>query len=205
MKHAKGPFMSLFVIILAAALSAMSCGDDGPSTPEGNDTIPDGPPGPSDTSMIVDHSRCDISSIPREAIQDAIDALVIAYGHTSHGSQLVTGMDSLAGFLDDELYRHSSDGSDNTLQLRDKAMPNDLGYSSWEPDTRAYLDAHPEVNVVIWSWCGQVADATSGTIDQYLGLMSDLERDYPEVAFVYMTGHLTGDAPGANLFVRNQQ
>ena len=114
-------------------------------------------------------------------------------------------MDGLAAFLGDDLYNHSLDGTGNTLELRDNAMPYDLGYPSWEPDTRAYLDSHPEVNVIIWSWCGQVSDASEAYIDTYLGLMTNLENDYPDVSFVYMTGHLDGQPPGYTIHVRNQQ
>ncbi|MBD3180087.1 MAG: hypothetical protein GF417_11140, partial [Candidatus Latescibacteria bacterium] len=78
------------------------------------------PPNPPDSSMIIDHLCRDINSIPRSAIQGAIDNLVIAYGHTSHGSQLVTGMDSLANFLGDDLYNYSSSGAGNTLRLIDR-------------------------------------------------------------------------------------
>ncbi|HSG28358.1 MAG TPA: hypothetical protein VLA34_07740 [Candidatus Krumholzibacterium sp.] len=196
----------ILAFVLASSLALVSCKAESPVSPGGADTIPDTiPDKPADTSMIIDHTCCDISAVPRTAIQDAIDRLVIAYGHTSHGSQLVTGMDGLAAFLGDDLYRHSLDGSGGTLELRDKAMPLDLGYPSWEPDTRAYLDDHPEVNVVIWSWCGQVRDATEAVIDTYLSLMTALEDDYPGVRFVYMTGHLTGDSPGSNIYVRNQQ
>ncbi|MBU8920573.1 MAG: hypothetical protein KOO63_01820, partial [Bacteroidales bacterium] len=97
------------------------------------------------------------------------------------------------------------DGAGNTLELRDKAMSYDLGYPSWEPDTRAYLDLHPEVNVIIWSWCRQVSEASEAYIDTYLDLMAGLENDYPDVSFVYMTGHLDGQPPGYTIHVRNQQ
>jgi hypothetical protein len=193
--------------ILIAALSTaalVSCFEDDPAAPGPGDG--DTTPGtPLDTLLIVDHTCCDISAIPRSAIEDAIDNLVIAYGHTSHGSQLVTGMDGLAAFLGDDLYSWSYDGSGGTLELRDNAMPYDLGYASWEPDTRAYLNSHPEVNVIIWSWCGQVSSASESYIDNYLSLMDGLESDYPDVVFVYMTGHLDGGGEDGNLHIRNEQ
>lgn len=155
--------------------------------------------------LIVDHLCVSLEEIPRQAVQDAIDNLVIAYGHTSHGSQLVTGMDSLPVFLGDDLYMWSYDGANGTLELRDKAMPYDLGYASWEPDTRAYLDSHPEVNVVIWAWCGQLIYATEEFVNEYLANMSALEVDYPNVSFVYMTDHLNGWTYDSNSFQRNRQ
>ncbi|MBU8923082.1 MAG: hypothetical protein KOO63_14785, partial [Bacteroidales bacterium] len=122
--------IGLAAMVVALSLVLYSCSSSDPLSsgePDttGNDTIP---PNLADTSMIVDHTCCDITAIPRQAIQDAIDNLVIAYGHTSHGSQLVSGMDVLAAFLGDDLYNHSLNGSVNTLELRDKAMSYDLGY-----------------------------------------------------------------------------
>ena len=35
--------------------------------------------------------------------------------------------------------------------------------------------------------------------------MSQLEEDYPDVRFVYMTGHIDGSGLAGNLHVRNQQ
>ncbi|MCU0639881.1 MAG: hypothetical protein MUF59_08435 [Candidatus Krumholzibacteria bacterium] len=202
----KGWIGAVMASALFLAIAAMgSCGSDDPASPDpgGQDTIVQG-----DTTMIIDHACCDISLIPRQAIQDAIDALVIAYGHTSHGNQLIQGMNYLADFLGDDLYNHSLDGAGNTLELRDKAMPGDLGnpnWTQWEVETRSYLAGHPEVNVIIWSWCGEVSYATEENIDTYLSLMNGLENDYPEVSFVYMTGHLDGQPPGYTIHLRNQQ
>lgn len=155
--------------------------------------------------LIVNHQSTILTDIPRDAIQNAIDNLVIAYGHTSHGSQLVTGMDSLAAFVGDNIYSWSLDGSGGTLEIRDKVLPGDLGYTTWEPDTRAYLNIHPEVNVVIWAWCEQVTYATEAYINEYLADMTALETDYPNVSFVYMTDCLSGGTYGTNPFLRNQQ
>jgi hypothetical protein len=59
-------------------------------------------------------------------------------------------------------------------------------------------------NVVMWSWCGQ-ADTTEENMQTYLDLMSGLEADYPNVIFIYMTGHLTGTGEDGNLNQRNNQ
>ncbi len=59
--------------------------------------------------------------------------------------------------------------------------------------------------MIIWSWCGQVSTATPAEIDLYLNLMSGLEADYPNVTFVYMTGHLDGTGLTGNLHQRNEQ
>jgi len=71
--------------------------------------------------------------------------------------------------------------------------------------TRTYLNTHPEINVVMWSWCGQVSSATETDILTYLNLMNGLEDEYPNVHFVYMTGHLNGTGLTGNLHIRNEQ
>ena len=48
-------------------------------------------------AIIVDHRCTDIRQIPESAIQEAKAKLHIAYGHTSHGSQLISGMGTSHG------------------------------------------------------------------------------------------------------------
>ena len=73
----------------------------------------------------------------------------------------------------------------------------------WDDDTRVYLDDHPGCNVIIWAWCGDVwyVDLQSW----YLDPMNQLESEYPDVQFVYMTGHLEGWGIGGDLYLANQQ
>lgn len=163
-------------------------------------------------SVIVNHEQAtlaDLQSIPEAWVDSARAELVIAYGHTSHGSQIVDGMSGLVGFLGDD-YAFNSSGTGGALQLRDTPFSgaSDLGNpdrTSWAQATRSYLDAHNEVNVIMWSWCGQVSSASEEDIDTYLSLMSGLEEDYPDVTFVYMTGHLDGSGLEGNTHLRNEQ
>lgn len=164
---------------------------------------------PSTGAIIIDHSCTNLDNIPQQWIEQAKIDLNIAYGHTSHGSQITDGMSGLVGFAGG-LYAWNGDGSNGALQLQDGGLgeASDLGnpdFTAWEATTRSYLDSHPSTNVIMWSWCGQVSGASSGDIDTYLGLMSDLESDYPDVRFVYMTGHTDGSGLDGNLHIRNQQ
>ena len=169
--------------------------------------------------LIVDHSCTDLTAVPQGALQAAKDELSIAYGHTSHGSQLTSGMTGLVGFINGgglglsyptDFFAWNSSGSGGALRLRD-GIPgaSDLGNpnrTQWEAATRAFLDdpANSHVNVIIWSWCGQV-DGTEAEIQLYLDLMDGLEEDYPNVQFVHMTGHLNGTGAAGNVNIRNQQ
>ena len=156
---------------------------------------------------IIDHKAADLTSIPAEWITRAKTDLHIAYGHTSHGSQITDGMSGLAAFRG-STYAWNNGGTGGALDLHDYAMPGDLGnpdFTQWEKETRAYLAANHNVNVIMWSWCGQVSTATEAQINTYLSLMNGLERDFPGVTFVYMTGHLDGTGVSGNLNRRNEQ
>ena len=164
--------------------------------------------------IIADHTCTNIHQIPSDSIKQAKNDLHIAYGHTSHGSQLITGMDGLVGFMnglgyEENLYAWNDGPSAGCLDIDDDFMPGDLGSpdrTTWATRTRTYLDdpQNADVNVVIWSWCGQV-DGTEEEINTYLTLMNRLELDYPQVSFVYMTGHLDGTGVGGNLYACNNQ
>ena len=165
--------------------------------------------------IIINHNHTDIARIPESAILQARSALHIAYGHTSHGSQLVDGMNGLVNYMNGlgythDLYAFDWGGAGGTLDFYNTPFSGaeDLGnpdFTSWETATRNYLNAHPAINVVIWSWCGQVSWSSEENINTYLSLMNGLEQDYPDVHFVYMTGHLDGSGEQGNLNRRNQQ
>lgn len=151
-----------------------------------------------------------LESLTDSEINDAKSKLVIAYGHTSHGSQVIDGLTGLVAFMNsrgrttdlyDGLVDHDYYGDFGGSIAQDLGNPD---YTAWEAATRTYLDANPEVNVIVWSWCGQ-ADTSEANIAQYLSLMNGLETDYPGVVFVYMTGHLVGTGLEGNLHLRNEQ
>ncbi len=153
---------------------------------------------PVGAAIVADHAAvAEWAEIPAASFAAVRDEFHLFYGHTSHGSQLMTGLAMLAG-EDPVLY----------------ALPaiqetgGDLGHmgdTSWVAPTRSYLDQHPECNVVAWSWCGGCSDNTEAGIAAYLAAMSQLELDYPNVHFVYMTGHLDGTGPNGNLYRSNEQ
>jgi len=169
-------------------------------------------------AIIVDHTCTDITRIPESAINQAKNTLHIAYGHTSHGSQLTTGMIGLVSFanggglglsLPVDIFAWNNGGDGGALDLHDYFVDGDLGSPdrvTWASRTREYLDnpANSDVNVIIWAWCWQ-ADTTEENIDLYLSLMTQLEIDYPDVTFVYMTGRVNGNGDDYNLHWRNQQ
>ena len=117
------------------------------------------PPSPPATNaIIIDHTSTKLADISVESINQAKTSLHIAYGHTSHGSQLVDGMTGLYNWKG-SLYAFNNGGTGGALDLRDTPFSGayDLGNpdrTSWASATRTYLNANPDINVVIWSWCG---------------------------------------------------
>ncbi|HUT82116.1 MAG TPA: hypothetical protein VMZ29_13020 [Candidatus Bathyarchaeia archaeon] len=162
---------------------------------------------------VVNYVRLDM--IPDENITSAKNSLHVAYGHTSHGSQITDGMTGLPAYKESlgctiGLYDWNEGGTDGALDIDDYFAPGDLGnpdFSAWASYTEDYLEdvANIDVNVVMWSWCGEVSYATESDINLYLSLMSQLEIDYPTVHFVYMTGHTDGLGLDGNLHIRNEQ
>lgn len=164
--------------------------------------------------LIIDHTCTRLEKIPDYWLSAAKSALRVGYGHTSHGSQLVTGLE-VYGSAWKGVYRYAS----SAWGLVPGVFLNDLwgnaggasdlghhGYLGWRDATVEMLRLpHDDRNVVIWSWCGGVSDNTAAGIDTYLNAMASLESHYPEVTFVYMTGHLDGTGSQGNLNLRNDQ
>jgi hypothetical protein len=157
--------------------------------------------------FIIDHNSAKLNNIPAEWITSAKQKLHIAYGHTSHGSQITDGMSGLVSFKG-AAYTWNNGGTGGALDLHDYAMSGDLGApdrTTWATLTRTYLASNSDVNVIIWSWCGEVSTASEADINTYLNLMTALENDFKNVKFVYMTGHLDGTGLSGNLHLRNEQ
>jgi hypothetical protein len=191
----------ILVIIFICVLFCFQACKDNPSDTEKKANI-------NTELVVINHTNTTLGSIPAQWIDSVKSKFRIAYGHTSHGSQIVTGMAALVD-IHGSTYDYNSDGSGGALTFRNQPFSgaSDLGNpdrTAWEAATRTYLNAHPEINVIMWSWCGQV-DGTEAQISNYLSLMSGLEQSYPSVYFIYMTGHLYGTGAAGNINLRNQQ
>ena len=147
-------------------------------------------------ATVADHnSAADFGAIPADSFSSIRSTFNIYYGHTSHGSQIITGLSML---------ENENPGTYAGPAIHEDGWI-DLGDSDWEQLTRDYLDNHPETNLVMWSWCGQLSWYSEGEVNDYLNTMSQLEADYPDVIFVYMTGHLDGTGPSDTLYSNNNR
>mgnify|MGYP001823768724 FL=1 len=105
--------------------------------------------------IVIDHTSTDLSGVPDAWIEAAKAQFRVSYGHTSHGSQIISGMDLIKG-APGSLYWFDRDGTASGLSLHDRTPSGDLGNpdrTTWEARTREMLDAPGnDRNLVIWSW-----------------------------------------------------
>ena len=183
-------------------------------------------------TFIIDHRHAhleDLKSIPIIWINESKKNLNIAYGHTSHGSQLTTGMSPLDAFMGgNNTYIFGADGGGDDTKLEfydfnggfggvlttttahDLGNPND---DAWAAATEEYLDHpnNPGTNVIMWSWC----NIAGHNITRYLSHMEYLISAYSaggskgrtletEVKFVFMTGHVDGQGIGGTNNLQNE-
>ncbi len=171
--------------------------------------------------FVIDHNCSDLDDIPEEWIAAAKSNLHIAYNHTSHGSQLMTGIKALRDFpafgtkYD---WEDNSNGTSDFLSLDDRGISgasNDLsqgdndsdgnGLAAWADGTYNFLDNSDNyhINVILWSWC----NISGHNIPLYLHSMDSLITMFGEggthpraaehpVKFVYITAHANGGGEG---------
>lgn len=155
------------------------------------------PHGAGASAIIADHTACtNFNDIPIQVIEDIAADYRTFYVHTSHGSQIMTGLDMVEA------------GNAAYAQPFFVEYGDDLGHvgdTSWVPPTRSYLDANPSCNVAMFSWCGGCSDNTVEGIQIYLDKMEELEAAYPSVTFIYITGHLDGSGVDGVLYRNNNQ
>ncbi len=178
-------------------------------------------------ALVIGHNQAhleDLKSVPVQWIDSAKAKLKVAYFHTSHGSQINSGLNPLDAFMGGQgIYARSEEGGPGVLYFDDHYGP-DLSNREgvFDDETRAFLDdpANQEVNVIMWSWCqiqGHDGDENPG----YCSNMDSLVAEYGPggskitsgvrtvpVRFVYMTGHLNGQGEAGrtneiNNYIRN--
>lgn len=168
--------------------------------------------------IIIDHTCTDISQIPEYWLEEA-KKLTIHYAHTSHGSQINSGILNLES--QDSTYSVAirTSGTEGlppeedppALRMYDGNPPETYitpeDYWDGEPGkdrTRAVADTG-HYGFSMWAWCGQVSFAAESYIQDYLDTLNQFEAECPAMRFVCMTGHLDGSGSAGNLHVRNEQ
>jgi len=149
--------------------------------------------------LVIDHTSLDFEKIPPQWIDAAKNTLRWHYAHTSFGAQLTDG-----------LTRIESSNPFYSVSILYSALPSDpgdmcifdgqVGDNYIEPgeywqsaagmeQTRQTLRNNPSINISMWTWCAQLSGYTVPSVQAYLDSMSQLEREFPNVTFVYATGN----------------
>lgn len=167
-------------------------------------------------TLIVDHTCTDISRIPDYWLTQAKN-IVFHFAHTSHGSQVNSGLLKLeennAKYGVNIHYGGSvalPSGS-GVLRIYDGNNYPETDYITpelyWDSaDGIAHTRAVANTGwfgYSMWSWCGQQSDNSPATVQQYLNQMNQFETLYPAMRFIYMTGHTDGSGPEETLYRNN--
>jgi hypothetical protein len=160
-------------------------------------------------ALIIDHDHVGIEQIPDQWLAQA-RALAIHYAHTSHGSQIMSGLQYLAS--QDSRYSLSVDSAGGAPPTTSPCVPDHLCiYDGNPPETYIEPDdywASPGgiartqavantgfFDFSMWSWCGQQSSNSTAVVQEYLDTMDAFESSYPDMGFILMTGHTDGGGP----------
>lgn len=166
--------------------------------------------------LVIDHTCTDLSQLPYAWIDSVQANCRMHYCHTSHGSQLSIGAQTISdtsavyGFADDWCELPTQPGA---FCVHDGQVDNDYITPDlyWQTSggmntTRQVLTANPSLNYGMWGWCTQLDYYDSLQVAEYLDSMAALEAEFPGVTFVYMTGNAQDSSEGGwNRHQRNEQ
>ncbi len=156
-------------------------------------STPNPPIIPSTSAIIADHNAAAaFSQIPTQWLAAAKSNLKMYYGHTSHGTQITLGLQDL----------ETLNGSAYSVAINQGSLPSETGAfavfdastydwtADFYPTVQGVLSASPQINVVMYMWCGQHSGTDWKTrLSTYLSDMQSLEQKYPAVQFIYTTGN----------------
>lgn len=168
-----------------------------------------------DGAIVVDHRHTDIRQIPDVWIERARE-YAIHYAHTSHGSQVLSGLSWLeaqdpkynidirasngVGLPGDATAMRFYDGNNTSTTY----ITPDLYWETSQGmnNTRSVADTG-WFDFSLWTWCGQMSYYSDGQVQDYLEALDLLESEYPAMRFIYYTGHTDGTGPVETLWRNN--
>ncbi len=156
LKRERSISLVVFTMILAFTASCADPENNPVSTDPGSNPPPDYISGP----RIFGHSSATLEGLSEADVALAKNTLHIGYGHTSHGSQLMDGLDGLDAFTGGTgLYAMRRNENESSLHLSDTFMENDVGYyPDWVTETRDFLgtpnnDGRGSAHPTAWYQC----------------------------------------------------
>ncbi len=172
-----------------------------------------GPP----SYVIADHTSANLGQIPAVWATAARQNVVWIYGHTSHGSQLISGAQYLSAYVSTPQYNlltnwavPPAQGSTPGLRVGDDG--------GWGWDEGSFLQAartriqsaltagavpSGSVGVFMWSWCGELSWLSTASVQHYLDMLNQLGTEFPSIRIVYMTGHTDGTSGPSSILMAN--
>jgi hypothetical protein len=221
----------LALILFSLFLVCCKTGEPGENNNNGSGNEDNGEtPDPGVSAIIVDHTCNDLTKIPEKWINKVKEILNVHYAHTSHGEQITIGLELLAqGSLilaaaaeeishPNAAYNFWYDNCNIPSSTTQLTMMDGQYYDNscetyvtpdlyWETGygmtvTRSVLNSF-NVNVSLWAWCGQQDYYTQAETQKYLDKMSQLEKEFPGITFIYMTGN--AQSVEQNRYDRNNQ
>lgn len=153
------------------------------------------------SQIVIDHTCTTLANVPTQYIESAKATLKILHGHKEYGGQVTAGMKE----INVAPTTYSTTGANGSLSYQE--YYNDIGTGgdlTFATAIRNKLNSpFNDRNVVMWAWNGGVSGNTEAGINAYLNEMAKLETEYPNVKFIYMTGHLDGSLSTGNLHTLN--
>jgi len=200
----------------AAACSGPYCGDGSCGAGETGVNCPRDCPLAAGALIADHHAVAAFDRIPASAL-DAARALTLHFAHTSHGSQIETGLAWLQGRDARYAYAVRTDSSEGlpaatspaSLRIYD-GNPGETYITPelyWDGDagraaTRS-VAATGHYGFSMWAWCGQQSSNDAPTVQRYLDTVKGFEGEFPAMRFILMTGH-TDPYSGGTLEANNE-
>jgi len=162
--------------------------------------------------MVIDHNCTDLAQVPDQYLQKARQQLRVSFAHGAAAAQVTAGLLALQR-INPVLYNFSMNREDqvqNALSFWDHSPSGELGLeehnnSNWAVRTEKFLTGTgKDRNVVIWAWNRDLGNIQRPDFQRYLKQMAELEKRFPDVKFVYMTGPLDGAGENSELHRRNE-
>lgn len=164
--------------------------------------VPSGP-------TVVDH-RALGQKVPQPYIQKAKQTIGMYYGHTSHGEQPIVGLEMIESQNSsysvniDNKYFLSQNSSVSILDVPYVPPEHFWASARGRKSLESLLRANAGINLVMWAWCGQMGHYSPTQVREYLDVMAGFEDQFPDVVFVYVTGHAQyGGLKGYTRFKNN--
>ena len=158
--------------------------------------------------IIINHNHTDVQKIPDIWIE-AARPYVVHFAHTSHGSQILSGLQWLEQRDSKFNVAITASGvvsipADSTaLRFYDGNNYSGTTYITpeyyWETtDGVSHTQSVANTglfDISLWTWCGQMSSYSTTQVQLYENTLNQLELDYPAMRFIYFTGHTDGTTP----------